>query len=196
MSVKLCQLQHALKRRLELADLLVHGDSLDRESLGGIGIAHTLKTGRGLVVIAHAGVEVSNGVTHREILGIILEDLVVLSDGILQLALLDILLRSAEDLLFVEPETERHIGTNSSPWSYRGSYEHSWEASPWKCLRQSRMQSRWPVGQGQLYGWTWQIAWLLRVTKRECTSGLRREHVARKHATPPRWPGKDKVETS
>jgi len=123
LSVKLCQLQHALKRRLELADLLVHGDSLDRESLGGIGIAHTLKTVRGLVVIAHAGVEVSNRVTHREILGIILEDLVVLSDGILQLALLDILLRSAEDLLFIEPETERHIGTNSSPWSYRGSYQ-------------------------------------------------------------------------
>src|SRR6202023_4091177 len=108
LSVKLCQLQHALKRRLELADLLVHGDSLDRESLGGIGVAHTLKTVRGLVVIAHAGVEVSHGVTHREILGIILEDLAVLSDGILQLALLDILLRSAEDLLFIEPETERH----------------------------------------------------------------------------------------
>jgi hypothetical protein len=48
------------------------------------------------------------------------------------------------------------------------------------------MRSRWPVGQGQLYGWTWQIAWLLRVTKRECTSGLRREHVAHKPATQPR----------
>jgi hypothetical protein len=34
----------------------------------------------------------------------------------LHLALLDILLRSAENLLFVEPETERHKSTNSSPW--------------------------------------------------------------------------------
>src|SRR5271169_1344161 len=34
---------------------------------------------------------------------------------------------------------------------------------------------RWPIGQGQLYGWKGGIAWLLRITKRECTKGLLRE---------------------
>src|SRR5713226_10598342 len=31
---------------------------------------------------------------------------------------------------------------------------------------------RWPVGQGQLYGWEGGIAWLPRVTERECTKGV------------------------
>jgi hypothetical protein len=31
---------------------------------------------------------------------------------------------------------------------------------------------RWPVGQGQLYGWEGGSAWLPRITKRECTNGL------------------------
>jgi len=34
---------------------------------------------------------------------------------------------------------------------------------------------RWPVGQGQLYGWEGRTAWLPRVTERECTKGLPRE---------------------
>src|SRR5271167_2644671 len=34
---------------------------------------------------------------------------------------------------------------------------------------------RWPVGQGQLYGWEGRTAWLPRVTERECTNGLPRE---------------------
>jgi len=33
----------------------------------------------------------------------------------------------------------------------------------------------WPTGQGQLYVWKSWTAWLPRVTKRECTSGLPRE---------------------
>jgi hypothetical protein len=37
---------------------------------------------------------------------------------------------------------------------------------------------RWPFGQGQLYDWSQQIAWLPRVTKRECTNGLPRESEA------------------
>jgi hypothetical protein len=116
LGIKLRQLQHALKRRLELANLLVHGDRLDRETLVGIGIAYSLEALGGFVDLPEAGVEIADGVSDREILGISLENLLVLSDGVLHLALLNVLLRSAENLLFVEPETERHMSTNSSPW--------------------------------------------------------------------------------
>ena len=85
------------------------GDSLDRESLAGIGIAYILETIGSLLDLAEAGVEVADSVGHRQIFGIIFKDLFVFRDGALQLALLDILLRSAEDLLLVESETKRHI---------------------------------------------------------------------------------------
>ena len=46
--------------------------------------------------------QVAYGIQNREVLGIVLEDFFVLSDGVLQLALLDVLLGRAEDLRFVE----------------------------------------------------------------------------------------------
>src|ERR1035438_714373 len=116
LGVKFGQLQHALERRLELADFLVHGDGLDREALSGIGIAYGLEKLGGLVGLAEARVEVADRVGDGEVLGIGLDDFFVFSNGVLNFALLDILLRSAENLLFVEPETERHKVTNSSPW--------------------------------------------------------------------------------
>ncbi len=115
LSVEFGQLQHALKRRLELADFFVHGDGFDRETLRGIGIAYGLETFGGFIGIAEAGVKVADGVGDGEVFGVGLDDLFVLNDGILHLALLDVFLRSAEHLLFVEPETERHKVTNSSP---------------------------------------------------------------------------------
>jgi hypothetical protein len=45
---------------------------------------------------------------------------------------------------------------------------------------------RWPVGQGQLYGWTGGTAWLPRVTERECTKGLPRESIAGTRGLEPR----------
>src|SRR4029077_1593056 len=116
LSVEFGQLQHALKGRLELADFLVHGDGLDRETLIGIGIAHGLEALGGFVDFAETGIEIADGIGDREVLGIGFEDLFVLGDGVLHLALLDILLRSAENVLFVEPETERHMSTNSRTW--------------------------------------------------------------------------------
>ena len=109
LGVEFGKLQDALQRGLELADFLVHGNGLDRESLAGIGIAYILETIGSLLDLAEAGVEVADSVGHRQILGIIFKDLFVFRDGALQLALLDILLRSAEDLLLVESETKRHI---------------------------------------------------------------------------------------
>ncbi len=64
--------------------------------------------------LAETGVEVANGVGDGEFLGVSFEDLFVLSDGILQLALLDEFLRSAESFLFVEAKTERHMIADSS----------------------------------------------------------------------------------
>ena len=93
LGVEFRQLQQALERGLELADLLVHRDGLDRETLAGIGIAYRLETFGGFVGFAEAGVEIADGVGDGQILGIVLEDLFVLSDGVLQFALLDILLR-------------------------------------------------------------------------------------------------------
>ena len=113
LGVKFGQLQHALERRLELADLLVHGDSLDRETLVGIGIAYSFETIGGFVGFPEAGVKIADSIGDREVLGVGFKDLFVLSDGVLHLALLDILLRSAESLLFIEPETERHMSTSS-----------------------------------------------------------------------------------
>ncbi len=117
LGVEFGQFQHALERRLELADLLVHGDGLDRETLVGIGIAYSFEAFGSFAGFPEAGVEIADGVGDREILGICFEDLFVLSDGVLHLALLDILLRSAENFLFVEPETERHKCTSPRTWS-------------------------------------------------------------------------------
>ncbi len=61
-----------------------------------------------------AGVKIANGIEHRQVLGVGLKDLFVLGNGVLQLALLDILLRSAENFLFVEAETKRHKSADSS----------------------------------------------------------------------------------
>src|SRR5208283_3175015 len=115
LAVKFGQLQHALQRRLELADLFVHGDRLDREALVGIGIAYSLEAFGGFVGFAEAGVEVPHGIGDREIFRIGLDNFFVLSDGVLHLALLDILLRSAEYFLFVEPETESHKDPELQP---------------------------------------------------------------------------------
>src|SRR5208283_1020038 len=62
----------------------------------------------GIRVVAQAGIEIANRVRDRKILVIVLADLLVFSNGILQLALLDELLRGAKNLLLVEPKTERH----------------------------------------------------------------------------------------
>src|SRR5579862_7384673 len=111
--VQLRQFKNAFERGFELRDLLVHRDALDREALCGVRIANTLEAFGGLVGLADARVEVADRIQDSQVLGIGLQDLFVFGDRVLQLALLDILLRSAENLLFVESETERHKGADS-----------------------------------------------------------------------------------
>src|SRR5258708_34619976 len=90
--------------RLGLRDLLVHGDALDREAVLSIGIAHRLEELDGLGEVAKTRVKVTAGVVDGKILGIVLEDLLVLSNGVSQLALLDELFTVAANLQFVKPK--------------------------------------------------------------------------------------------
>src|SRR5258708_12547073 len=105
--------------RLGLRDLLVHGDALDREAVLSIGIAHRLEELDGLGEVAKTRVKVADGVVDGKILGIVLEDLLVLSNGVLQLALLDKLFRGAENLLFVKAKTKRHKVCGLQPFPPR-----------------------------------------------------------------------------
>ena len=82
--------------------------------MGGVGIAYRLEAFDGFGDISKAGVEIADCVVDREILGIMLQDFVVLSNGVLQLALLDKLLGGAEKLLFVKAKTKRHRIADSS----------------------------------------------------------------------------------
>src|SRR6201981_2394595 len=114
MGVEFGKLEDTFEGGLELANLLVHGNALDREPLRGVGITDTLETLGSFLDFGVAGVEVAHGVHHRQILGGGFEDLFVLGNGVLQFALLDVFLRSAENLLFVEAETKRHKSADSS----------------------------------------------------------------------------------
>ena len=120
LGIELGQSKHALQGGLQLGELLVHGDGFDGEALGRIGIANALEGFHGLVALAETGVEVADGIGDGEFLGVGFENFFVLSNGVLQLALLDELLRSTESLLFVEAKTERHkIADSSSRFTSR-----------------------------------------------------------------------------
>src|SRR5208282_774273 len=108
LGVQFRQFQRSIHARLQLGDLLVHGDALDREALRRIGIAHRLEALDGFGGVAQTRVEIADGVVDGKILGIVLQDLVVLSNGVLQLALLDKLFRGTKNLLFVKAKTKRH----------------------------------------------------------------------------------------
>ena len=114
LGIELGQPQYALQGGLQLGELLVHGDGFDGEALCRIGVANALEGFDGLVALAETGVEVTNGVGDGQFLGVSFEYFFVLGDGILQLALLDELLRSAESFLFVEAKTKRHKLADSS----------------------------------------------------------------------------------
>src|SRR5580658_10054844 len=114
LGVKFGQPEHALQRRLQLAQLLVHGNRLDREALRSVSVANALEAFHGLFGVAKTRVEVADGVHYREILGVGFKDFFVLSDRVWQLALLDKLLRSTENLLLVEAKTKRHKNADSS----------------------------------------------------------------------------------
>ena len=108
LGVELRQLQRSIHARLELGDLLVHGNALDRKTLRRIGIADRFETFDGLFGIAQPRVQIANRIGNCKILFIVFADLLVFSDSILQLALLNEFFRGAENLLFVKTENKRH----------------------------------------------------------------------------------------
>ena len=114
LGVELSQPKRALQRRLQLAQLLVHGNRLHREALRGIGVADALEALHGFFAIAQTRVKVAHGIHHRKVLRVGFENFFVLSDRVWQLALLDELLRSTENLLLVEAKTKRHKSADSS----------------------------------------------------------------------------------
>src|SRR5271165_6566549 len=99
---------------MDLRDLLVHRDALNREALRGVGIPHRLEALNRFRGVAQTGVEIADRVVDGQILGIVLQDLLILSNGVLQLALLHKLFRGAENLLLVKTKTKRHRGADSS----------------------------------------------------------------------------------
>ena len=72
LAVEFGQLQQALKRGLELADLFVHRDGLDREALAGIGIAHGFEAIHGSFGFAEARIEIADGDGNRQVFGVVL----------------------------------------------------------------------------------------------------------------------------
>ena len=105
LGVELGQLQDAVSRAgIELGYLFIYGDGFDRETFGAVNVAYFFEVDRGLVVVADARVQVPNGVEDSQVLGVFLDDLFVLIDGVLQLALLHRLFRRGQNLLFVETE--------------------------------------------------------------------------------------------
>src|SRR5215472_9463113 len=81
----------------------------------GLSIAHILEALGSLVGLADSRIQVAYRVQNGQVFRISFEDLFVFGDGVLQLALLDIFLRSAENLLFIKSEAKRHISADSKP---------------------------------------------------------------------------------
>ena len=90
---------------IELGELLVHGDGFDREAIGRITVADFLEILGCLIDKTNTGVEVTDGVEHRQVLGVRLDDLLVLGDRVLQLALLHVTLGVRQYLVLIKTKT-------------------------------------------------------------------------------------------
>ncbi len=75
--VQLRQFQGRIHARLQLGDLLVHGDAFDREPLRGVGVAHLLEAFDGFAAVPQPGIKVANRVVYRQIAAVVLENLFV-----------------------------------------------------------------------------------------------------------------------
>src|SRR5215813_2855993 len=92
----------------QLGDLLVHRNGFNKESRHCVSIPDLLEATDCVGVISDTGVEVADRVQDGKVLRVLLDALVVFGDCGLQLALLDELLRRAEDLRLVEAKPECH----------------------------------------------------------------------------------------
>ena len=91
--IQLCQLGNGFRRGgIQLGQLLINGNGFYGEAILGILVAYALEIIAGPVILPHPGIKIANGVKDGKILRIFPDDLFVLSNSVLQLALLDKLL--------------------------------------------------------------------------------------------------------
>src|ERR1041385_8136222 len=92
----------------DLGQLLVNGNGFNGKAILRVLVANFFEVIRGLVVVSNACVKVPNRVQDGQVLGILLNYLLVFRNRVGQLALLDELLRLREYLYFVETKPECH----------------------------------------------------------------------------------------
>jgi hypothetical protein len=103
LAVDLGQLDvHLDEARIELEDLLVDRDRLQVEALVAVELRHLEVRVGGLLLGALLGVEVAELEPDADVLGVFLDDLQVFLDRLVELPLLDELLRYLHDLVLVD----------------------------------------------------------------------------------------------
>jgi hypothetical protein len=91
--------------RIQLGELLVNGDRLHHEAALGVGFGDLLEAVSGFAGLVGAGVQIAHRVQHRQVAGVVLEDLLIVGDGLVQPALLQVALGGRQNLRLVESET-------------------------------------------------------------------------------------------
>ena len=94
LGVQLCQFGNDFcGGRAELGQLLVNGNGFYGKTVLRILVPDSLEVLAGFLILSYPGVEVANSIEDSKIFRIFLDDLFVFGNGVLQLALLDKLLR-------------------------------------------------------------------------------------------------------
>ena len=83
LGVEFGQTQHRFRGDLQLAQLLVHSDGFNGETLRRISLANIFETLDSLLLLTAAGVEIANGVQYGKVFGIGFQNLFVFGDGVL-----------------------------------------------------------------------------------------------------------------
>jgi hypothetical protein len=96
------------RRRVLLGNLLVHRNGFDREAFAGISLATAFETLGGLLSVSDLRIKVTEGIQHVEVARVFLGDLFKVGNGVVQLPLLDTLLRRSKGLSLVKTKTEHH----------------------------------------------------------------------------------------
>ncbi len=89
-------------RRIELADLLVHRDRLEEETVGGVVLGDAQEVADGVLVLSGADAQVAQLVDHPHVAVVVFGELLVFRDGFGDLSGLDRFLGVGEGLGAVE----------------------------------------------------------------------------------------------
>ena len=102
------EFQRAIERRLEFGDLLVNCNRFYGKTIGGVCVAHLFEIFDRAGVVANASVEIANRIQDGQVPRVGLQYLFVLRNGILELALLDVLFGRGKRLLLAKSKPENH----------------------------------------------------------------------------------------